>query len=161
MAVVAEIYVMLVSSLPRGARARGARFATRLGPYAAAALADMLADDQAEIRWQAANGLARIGTRAAPAAPALARALRDGDASVRRRAMEAIGAIGPEARAALPTLLEMLRAPDAGTRRRAATTVGSLGPAARAALPLLATLCRDKNRFVVAAATRAREQVGG
>src|SRR5262245_10720742 len=64
-----------------------------------------LKDSDAQVRYQAAYVLARMGPNIRLAFPALKEAVKDSDPSVRQYAAEALGNTGPQA---LPVLLELL-----------------------------------------------------
>ncbi len=98
------------------------------------ALTDLLGrleSEQANRRWEAAEGLGELGDPRA--IPALVRALRDPHAFVRWAAAQAIGRIGGEEAVAL--LLPLLQESDPLVRRSAADALGYLDtPAVRQAL---------------------------
>ena len=74
------------------------------------ALRQLLADDDAQVRFDAAYGLARRGPEAAPATEALVAALDDGNRYVRNHSIEALQRIDtPEAREALYDFLTVSR----------------------------------------------------
>ena len=74
------------------------------------ALQQLLADDDDQVRFDAAYGLARRGPEAAPATEALVAALDDGNRYVRNHGIEALQRIGtPEAREALYDFLTVSR----------------------------------------------------
>jgi HEAT repeat protein len=62
-----------------------------------------------ELRWWAAEALARVGK---PAISALIAALKDSDVWVRRAAAWALGQIGRDAKAAIPSLMKASKDPD-------------------------------------------------
>ena len=74
------------------------------------ALQELLADEDAQVRFDAAYGLARRGPEAAPATEALVAALDDGNRYVRNHSVEALQRIGtPGARQALYDFLTVSR----------------------------------------------------
>jgi HEAT repeat protein len=83
----------------------------RIGDAAVPALIDALHDPDQEVRAQAAQALARMGNRAAPAVDALVEALNDPNEDVRRGAARALGQIGSEAEQAVPALINAIRDP--------------------------------------------------
>lgn len=83
----------------------------RIGDAAVPALIETLRDADPAIRAHAAQGLARMGSKAAPAVPELILALNDDDRDVRRGAARALGQIGPDAEAAVPALIQALKDP--------------------------------------------------
>ena len=73
-------------------------------------LAGLLADEDAQTRFNAAYALARFGARADEAVPALARALKDSNRYVRNHSAEALRHIGtPAAQQALMDFLLVSR----------------------------------------------------
>jgi HEAT repeat protein len=64
----------------------------------------MLKGQDGDVRWHAAEALAKMGAAAQPALPQLIAALKDEDARVRSHAAESLRKIGPEAAEALPAL---------------------------------------------------------
>src|SRR5215831_3162089 len=68
-----------------------------------------LKDADADVRFQAAYTLARMGPTIRLAFPALKEAAKDDDPRVRQYAAEALGNTGPQA---LPVLLELLESED-------------------------------------------------
>lgn len=89
--------------------------------------------DEAE-RVMAANSLAKLGTKAAPAAELLAGLLTDFNRKVRVAASRALGAIGASA---VPHLIEVLDGGDRDAVIGAATALAEIGPAAKGALKAL------------------------
>ncbi len=94
-----------------------------------------LRSESARKRWEAAEGLGRLG--APQAVPALVETLRDPHAFVRWAAAQALGQIGGTT--AIPLLLALVQDPDRLVRRSAVDALGhlhaaSVGPALRRAL---------------------------
>lgn len=83
----------------------------RIGDAAVPALIETLHDADPSIRAHAAQGLARMGSKAAPAVPELISALNDDDREVRRGAARALGQIGPDADEAVSALIQALKDP--------------------------------------------------
>jgi HEAT repeat protein len=86
----------------------------RIGDAAVPALIETLGDPDQEVRAQAAQALARMGNKAAPAVDALVRALDDPSEEVRRGAARALGQIGSEAEEAVPALIKAIKDPRNG-----------------------------------------------
>ncbi len=82
---------------------------SRIGTPSVPALIAVLHDPDPELRRDAAQALARIGSDASEAVPDLIAALDDQDASVRKFATRALGEIGPAAGRAVPALINELR----------------------------------------------------
>jgi len=75
-----------------------------IGSAAVPKLADLADDPNREIRLLSIRALRRIGPAAAPAVPSLRRRLQDRDLQMRIEAIEALTAVGPAARSAIPDL---------------------------------------------------------
>ncbi len=121
------------------------------------ALALMLKDRDAEVRWLAAFSLGALGSRARQAAPALAEVLQDDAWVVRREAALALGCIGPDAQSAIPALREALENPHLEITNETARALPRLGPQGVAALALE---LGHRERRVRAEAADALVQVG-
>jgi HEAT repeat protein len=143
----------------KGCRQRDsvAYFLGDLGPHSkdlVPALRKALDDEDAGVRWAAADALLRIDpdTGARLAVPVLARLAADKDYESRKYVLESLIEIGPPARAAVPTLIEILKAKQK-YRGLAARALGRIGPDARAAVPaLVEALDSDKDGVGYAAA---------
>jgi HEAT repeat protein len=94
-----------------GVRETAADALARIGDAAVPALVDTLHDPDQEVRAQAAQALARMGAKAAPAVDALVHALDDPNEEVRRGAARALGQIGSEAEEAVPALIKAIKDP--------------------------------------------------
>jgi cyclophilin family peptidyl-prolyl cis-trans isomerase/HEAT repeat protein len=88
-------------------------------------IAAQLRSRSPELRWQAANALARIGEGLAPAVPALIAATSDQDPLVRAHAARALG-VAKDARA-VDALVKMLRDPDPAPVAQAVAALGRIG----------------------------------
>lgn len=88
-----------------------------------------LRDADAEVRWNAAEVLARIGP-AREAIPELRAGLDDKDAKVRWHVAEALGKMGGFAKEALPGLRKLLQDPDDRVRQEARRAIIRIDPAA-------------------------------
>ena len=107
---------------------RWARYAPeKTAAGALPALRRLLSDDAVLTRTTAAQVLAELGPRAAPAADDLRNALRDAQASVRSEAARALGRIGDPA--ASQDLRALLEDPAAEVRQAAAEALGRLAGA--------------------------------
>jgi len=98
-------------------------------------LAAQLRSQSPEIRWQAANALARIGEGLSVAVPGLVTAVADQDPLVRAHAARALGA-AKDARALEP-LIKLLADPSEAVACQSITALGRLGDR-RAVEPLVA-----------------------
>ncbi len=110
-----------------------------------------LRDEDADVRWQAAEALGQLGSEAA--IPRLLIALEHEDAYIRRQAAPVLGQLGSEA--AIPGLLIALEDEDAYVRWRAAKALGQLG--SETAIPGLLIALGDKEAHV---RWRAAEALG-
>ena len=91
-------------------------------------LADLLTDENAQVRRTTLDVLETYGPLATAAAPATTRALRDSDRFVRWAAVRTLGAIGPAARPAIPALMNLLEDPDLDVRQATAAVLQVLDP---------------------------------
>jgi len=120
-------------------RAIGA-FGEDAGP-AVQAVAEALANPDADVRSAAAWAVSQMGGAGAPAISALKKSLVDMNLRVRCLSAVAVRSIGPKAVDAVPVLVQALSDPAAYVRAPAADAIGSIGPAARAAVqPLIERL---------------------
>jgi HEAT repeat protein len=99
-----------------------------------------LADSNPAVRVKAAQALARLGPKAAPAAGDLVKAAREKDFAVRFAALQALRAIGADA---VPALAEGLKDSDDYLRRMILPMLQRHADKAAAAVPALALLIRD------------------
>ncbi|HVF90183.1 MAG TPA: peptidylprolyl isomerase, partial [Blastocatellia bacterium] len=109
-------------------------------PSSVGPIASQLGSADPEMRWQAANALARIREGIAAAVPALLPLLADKDPMVRASAARALGA-ARDNRAVLP-LAGLLNDPDRRVAANAVTALGAIGDA-RAVEPLIGIGNRD------------------
>jgi HEAT repeat protein len=86
----------------------------------------MRQDDDGEVRWHAAEALAKMGAAAQPALPHLIAALSDPVPAVRTHAAESLRKIGPEAQEALPSLTKLVNDPDAEVRNEVRRAIESI-----------------------------------
>jgi lysophospholipase L1-like esterase len=124
------------------------------------ALARGLADPSAEVRHEAARGLAGLGEAARPAARALFAALADAVPGVRWQAAQALHAALPPLPEALPGLARAAGSPDRFVREFAAATLGAAGPAAAAAVPDLVEALGREGAFNEAGPAAALGRIG-
>jgi HEAT repeat protein len=101
-----------------------------------------LKDKDSEVRWQAADAIARIGPEAESAASALADALQDREDEVRSSAAYALSVIGPAAKTAVPALIQAMQDDSQYTRIRAAEALWQITGSAKDALPVLIDLLK-------------------
>lgn len=129
-------------------------------PLAVSGLRELLADENAAVRCQAAVALGQAGAGAAAAIPDLVFRLKDADETVRCRSAETLGRVGAASDETLRALTATLEDPSTVVRAAAARGLASLGTAARAAVPHLVPLLQDRDEEVRAAAAEAISQAG-
>jgi hypothetical protein len=83
----------------------------RIGPPAVPDLIAALQSTDPEVRLQAAQVLARMGSDARDAVPYLIRLLDDPDERIRKTAARTLGRVGPDAAPAVPALMRSLLQP--------------------------------------------------
>ncbi len=113
------------------------------------ALIDALKDEDAQVRWRAAEALGAIRQASVPA---LMTALKAEQAEVRWRAADALGMMGSAAKDAVPSLVEALHDESWLVRERAAHALGEIGPEAEAAVPALVEARSGDQHFAVCSA---------
>ena len=136
-------------------------------------LKEKLRDLNMYVRSDAADALAQMGKKAAPALPDLRRALKDSHETVRLSASYALGAMGKEAAPAIPELKEALTSwhtsdpnsdPYEQRRKGAAYALGRIGQEVPdLVLPYLRAILREDNGqdlYVSYAAIQALEIMG-
>lgn len=103
-----------------------------------------------ERRLEAAQKLARMGPRAAPAVPALTEALNDKFTRIRLQAAEALASVGPEAKSAVPALIERTgdKEKDAKVRDQAVVALARIDPQSPEVLAALGKAFRDRDAVV-------------
>ena len=114
-------------------------------------VAAMSAPDEAE-RRHAAEGLGRLGTRAAAAIPALLECLKDRDDLVRGQCAEALGNIGHDGSEVVAALRGLLKDRSEFVRRMAAGALGDLGATSGGTVGDLSDALTDEEEFVRRAA---------
>jgi hypothetical protein len=111
-------------------------------------LREVLKNEDAGLRSQAAAALQTLGPKAAAAVPDLVAALQDDSVQVRRVAPVALGGIGKEAAPAVPDLVRVLKKTDEDSQARAFAAVGlaMIGPgdAAVRAVPDIVGVFADR-----------------
>jgi HEAT repeat protein len=107
------------------------------------------------IRREAANTLAMIGPKAAPAVEKLAATLGNPDPAVRTAALAALAAIGPASTGALPEIIQQLTASELPVRYSAIFTIGKIGTSAKQAAPLLEKNLQEHDPFLQTASAWA------
>jgi HEAT repeat protein len=116
----------------------------RMGPTAAAALAQAVRDPEPDQRVRALRGLDVIGPDARAELPTVTEALTDADSDVRQAAAITLASVTRDTDAAVPALLKALTTDrEAEVRAQAATALGRIGPAAHAAVPELIRALRN------------------
>lgn len=119
-----------------------------LGPRAgkaAAALADVLRESDADLRLNAAIALGKIGKEGVGPVTKL---LEVADAEVRAYALTALGWIGPAARSTEPRVLKALKDKADGVRAKAAFALGRIDADPKLAVKPLLKLLVEKNDVV-------------
>jgi HEAT repeat protein len=122
-------------------------------------LRQLLADENAAVRSEAAAALAGAGQAAAAAVPDLMFRLGDADETVRCGAAEALGKVGG-GEEAVRALVATLEDPSTVVRAAAARGLSALGTGARAAIPALVPLLQDREEAVRTAAAEAISAAG-
>lgn len=124
---------------------------------AAGALAELLADKDAEVRWAAADSLGELGPAAAPAVPALLKGLADPDPAFRSVAADALGkAARGNPPAVASALTAALKDADRRVRESAARSFLELGLRSRDAVAILAAAKDDPWVYAVTLAFLVR-----
>lgn len=139
-------------------REAAAKALGRQGRAGVDAAAQMLHDQDAEMRGLAAISLEFAATAAVPYAPELVRWLRTEQPALRAVAARALGGMGEAAgNASAQALAEALREdPEASVREQAASALGRFGPAGKVhALSLSGALTDDVDPYVQEAAAAA------
>lgn len=134
---------------------------SRIGSSATKLLTRLLAVEDAEVRWRAAQSLGTIRPPAKSAVPSLTKALEDSNAEVRINAMEALWAISREAKPLIPFLLAEFTNEDRQLRVRAYKLLVAMGEKAGSAVERLRELTGDERPFVRQTARKALENIEG
>jgi len=152
---------LLVFDESAAVRDQAADALSRIGSAATKLLARLLADEDAEVRWRAAQSLGKIRPPAKSAVPALTKALEDKNVEVRMHAMESLWAIGGEAKPLIPFLLIEFTNEDRQIRVRAYKLLIAMGKDAQPAIERLRELAEDERPFVRQIARKALESLTG
>jgi HEAT repeat protein len=118
--------------------------ACKIGPGAAAAVPDLVAQLATPEDWVAAEALGSIGPGAKAAVPALTDLLQRSKGYARLEAAEAIWKIDGNAGLAVPALITSLHEDYGPIRVEAAQMLGKIGPPAAKALPALKEMLEHK-----------------
>ena len=140
-------------------RADAAETLAKIGPYAAAALDNLIEAlrdqvNEPDLRARCAFALGSLGVDAAPAVRALAESVKTGGGYLGEQAAYALRRIGPRAVGAVPELIDALKDPNVRMRGLAALALAEIGDGARASLPALSsalTANKDPNIRVLIA----------
>ncbi|MHC4442044.1 MAG: sulfatase-like hydrolase/transferase [Planctomycetota bacterium] len=109
-------------------------------------LTELLADNDAAVRYWAAVALGALGSKAISAAGPLLNALKDSSPNVKIAAAEALCRIGGETNV-MPVLIEGVEHQNEWIRLRAANVLHYLGDKARPALPYIKEANKKKQAF--------------
>ena len=119
---------------------------TGRGPQKLPKLIDLLADDDAAVRYWACVGLEVLGPQAKPAEPLLIEALEDLSPNVRIAAADALASMGSSTDV-IPLLKESLKHPSEWIRLRALNLLDELADKAEATLPEIEAGLKLKSRW--------------
>jgi len=111
-------------------------------------VAQMLLDQDAEVRAAAAWAFSQMGPAGAVGVPNLATCLADTEPRVRSLAAVALRSIGPKAVSAVPALARALSDVEPTVRAPAADALGHIGPAAKAAIGALTDRLRVQGEVI-------------
>jgi hypothetical protein len=111
-------------------------------------LAELLWDEDAEVRGYAAIVLSQAGPRASAALPRLTVLLGDDDIKVRGRSLVAVVYIESRDDVRLPLLVRMLKDPEPGIRILAARLIGEVGTSNDEVIAALKEALNDKDKEV-------------
>ena len=115
----------------------------------------------AEVRYQAAALLVKLGPVGKIAVPELREALQDTNGFVRVKAAEALWAIEQTSPTILvPVLTQALKSKDLELRAAAAPVLGKMGAKAKSAVPVLIEALRDKDDGVLLEIVAALGEIG-
>jgi HEAT repeat protein len=125
-------------------RQRACETVAKAGALATNPLTELLVDDDAEVREDAADLLGKLGEKNPDVATALHKALADRSLRVRLSAAEALWRVEGTANVSAP--VEALDDCEADVQRRASELLFKMGPAAASAAPELGVKLREGNR---------------
>ena len=133
----------------------------REGTTAVGPLAKLLIDNNADVRFAAADALRRIGPPAKDAVPALIKVVKeDEDIGVRLAAIKALGGIGPHAKAAVMALVAAAAADREGQVTLAVVeALSGIGVANKDTKELLSMTMHDANPALRVAALRTWAEI--
>jgi len=124
-------------------------------------LSNSLGDDDANVRYRAAQSLGQLGQATPEAVEALMGALGDGYADVRYRATESLGQLGQAAPKVVQVLLDGAHlAPSWSTRRDYINLVGKIGKYDQQTVDVLLMGFTDQDNGVRAACAQALARLG-
>jgi HEAT repeat protein len=112
----------------------------KIGEPAATGVAELLHNDDPQVRLRAASVIWGMGSKGRVAVPDLAALLSDPQGDVRVSAAMALENMGRDARAAVPELTKALDDSEGSVRMWAIRSLGKIGPDAKAAVPALQRL---------------------
>ena len=138
---------------------------SKIPPAAVDDLAKAVGDDALRVRWAAADALATLGPKAAPAVPALLKALADrvpkDKLDLDDFAFAVLNAVAAVGESAVPAVTKSLADPSPVARFLGAYMLGEIGPPAKDAAPALEKLLADPTGQIVQEAARALVVVTG
>jgi HEAT repeat protein len=115
-----------------------------------------ISDNNAELRYESAEALGKLGPAAKSSLPLMRLRLQDRDKNVRLRAAFSIEKIDPSDRSFVPVLTAAMREGDG----RTLLEVGALGPHAAWAVPVLSGLLSHESFKVRSLAAKALGSIG-
>jgi len=134
-------------------------------PEAVGDLAMAVTDDNPGVRLAAADALATLGPKAAPAVPALLKALADrvpkDKLDLDEFAFAVLNAVAAVGEPAVPAVTKSLTDPNPVARFLGAYMIGEIGPPAKSAAPALEKLLAEPTGLIVQEAARALVVVTG
>jgi hypothetical protein len=138
--------------------------AGRLGPEAHEAiplLAEMVRNDEAEVRVRTVQALSHIAWKMKEAVPPLGQALEDSYENVRVQAAHALSVIGPNAVLVLPAIEAALQDRNPTIQAALIETLDTLGPEARPAIPALLDTLRSPRFRIRTGVIKALKRIEG
>lgn len=129
----------------------------KIGPKAVPRLAELLKDENPEVRKRAVLALGWLGPEEDTVLSLLTQAMQDQDDRVATLAIKTLSVLGLPA---VPVLSETLGDEDPSRRATAAIALEKLGPDAEAAIPALIETLKDEDPFVRMFASRALANIG-
>jgi HEAT repeat protein len=135
----------------------------RLGPAASSAtekLANLLGDQDVELRWRAARALGAIGPGAADAVNGLTKALADDSPMVRAQAVYALGQMGDAAKPQAASIVKLVMDKEPLVRRAALRALDRIKPDRSMTIPLFVKLLEEAPPDVVVAVLQSMAEMG-